>query len=271
MADDDTYKMLIREFNLKHLSYGDIAHDWNESSKEWYHALIAIEDLPIVLAIPNLNIYAWCRCKVVADDGSEGHLHWHALVHFVNGKLESWRRQARRLQIKFLSRKNTFKKIICLDHAVSVLRYVGCKDGQRVGRRDGDGLVTHPHTHYSRQPINEQHRHERGKRCGQVRDEISAGIASFLDWRSRPNWSTYQLHDAENCLCHRGKKGKAKQAAANERRRAYYKTEAGIETKRRYREKAAVKRQILNQLAMLNVSKKAVLCQETIANLMKLL
>ena len=72
-------------------------------------------------------------------------------------------------------------------------------------------------------------------------------------------------------MCQRGKIGKAKRAAANEKRRAYYKTDAGIETKRKYREKAAVKRQILNQLSMLNVSKKAHLCHEKIENLVKML
>ena len=53
--------------------------------------------------------------------------------------------------IKFSSPKNTFKKTKCLDNVVGVLRYMACKDDQRVGRRGG--LVTHPHTH-ARQPIN---------------------------------------------------------------------------------------------------------------------
>ena len=150
MACEESYKMLLREMKMEPLTYEAVAADWEKSAKEWYHALIAIEDLPIVLAIPNMNIYTWCRCKVVADDGSEGHFHWHALVHFTKGKLESWRRQATRVGIKFQSRKNTFKNINCLDHAVGVLRYLTCKDGQRIGRRDADGLVTHPHTHYAR-------------------------------------------------------------------------------------------------------------------------
>ena len=47
--------------------------------------------------------------------------------------------------------------------------------------------------------------------------------------------------------------------------------EAGIAMKMAYREKAALKRQLLNQLTMLNVSKKAVLCHETIEKLAKLL
>ena len=70
---DEAYKNLLRDAKLETCSYEDVARDWEENSREWFHALIAIEDLPIVLAIPDLKIYAWCRCKVVADDGSEAH------------------------------------------------------------------------------------------------------------------------------------------------------------------------------------------------------
>ena len=267
--EENSYKKLVN--GMKPLSNRDVADDWESNSSEWYHALIAIEDLPIVLAIPDLKVYAWCRCKVVAEDGSEAHFHWHGLVHFPNRKLRSWKRQAHRVDIKFSSRKNTFKKIICLDHAVGVLRYIACKDGQKVGRRDGDGLVTHPHTHYARQPISDHHRHVRSKKCADVRDEIAANIANFIDFSKKSNWTCNALHDSETCLCKRARKGKEKQAAANERRRAYYMTEAGQETKKRYREKAALKRQILNQLLVLNVSKKAHLCRERIEQLVKLL
>ena len=135
-TSDEAYKKLIRDHGLTPLTYKDVGEDWERNSKEWYHALIAIEDLPIVLAIPELKIYAWCRCKVVANDGSEAHLHWHGLVDFPTRKLQSWKQQARRVNVKFHSAKNTFKKIKCLDHAVGVLRYLACKDGQRAGRRD---------------------------------------------------------------------------------------------------------------------------------------
>ena len=267
--NQESYKLLVKD--MKPLAYKDVAEDWEKNSKEWYHALISDVDLPIILAIPDLKIYAWCRCKLVADDGSEGHFHWHGLVHFPNRKMESWKRQARRAGVQFASSKNTFRKITCLDHAVGVLRYMACKDGQRIGRRDGDGLVTHPHTHYSRQPIEVHHRHGRGKECANVREVISLKIADFIDLSRKKNWKHNELHDSETCLCTRGKTGKAKQAAANVKRRAYYKTEAGLETKRKYREKAEVKRKILNQLAMLNVSKKAYLCHEKIEQLVKLL
>ena len=125
-----------------------------------------------------------------------------------------------------------------MDHAVGVLRYLACKDGQKVGRRDGDGLVAHPHTHYSRQLIEEKHRHHRGKQCPEVRNEISEGIAMHMDLDRKENWDRWNLHDARTCLCDRGDIGKAKRDAANEKRRAFYKTDAGVEIKKKYRENA---------------------------------
>ena len=59
----------MREMEMKPRSYEELANDWEANGTT------AIEDLSIVLAIPYLKIYAWCRCKVVADDGSEGHFH----------------------------------------------------------------------------------------------------------------------------------------------------------------------------------------------------
>ena len=132
--EQESYKVLVKD--MEPLSYKDVAEDWEKNSDQWFHALVAIVDLPIILAIPDLKIYAWCRCKVVADDASEAHFHWHGLVHFPNRKMQSWKMQCRRAGVKFASTKNTFKKVICLDHAVGVLRYMACKDGQRVGRRD---------------------------------------------------------------------------------------------------------------------------------------
>ena len=90
---DEAYKSLLLDAKLETRSYEDVARDWKENSREWFHALIAIEDLPIVFAIPGLHIYAWCRCKVVADDGAEAHHHWHGLVHFTATTRDSWREE----------------------------------------------------------------------------------------------------------------------------------------------------------------------------------
>ena len=124
--DDAAYKSLMSEIDMKPLTYEAVAKDWDSNPNEWYHALVAIEDLPIVLAIPDLKAYAWCQRKLVADDGSETHYHWHGLAHFPSRKLGSWKRQARRVNINFSSSKNMFRKIKCLDHVAGVLRYVAC-------------------------------------------------------------------------------------------------------------------------------------------------
>ena len=162
-----------------------------------------------MLAIPNLKIYAWCRCKLVADNGSEAHFHWHSLVHFTRSKLRCWKTQSRRCGIRFTSSKNTFKKTKCLDHAVGVLCYLTCEDGQRVGRRDGDGLVTHPYTHNARQPIEECHLHRRGNKCPHVRNEISEGIAMYLKLEEKENCDLHNLHNVKTCVRDRGDFGTA--------------------------------------------------------------
>ena len=99
--EENSYKELVKDMNP--LSYKDVGEDWEKNPEEWYHALIAIVDLPVILAIPDLKIYAWCRCKVVADDDSEAHFHWHGLVHFPNRKLQSWKKQSRHAGVKFAS------------------------------------------------------------------------------------------------------------------------------------------------------------------------
>ena len=190
-------------------------------------------------------------------------------MHFKADKLDSWRRRAKRVGIQFQSTKNTFKRIKCLDHAVGVLRYFSCKDGQKTGKRDRDGLRTHPHVHYSRQPIEGAHRHDaRGKICSTVRDEISIGISEHLNLCQLENWNPTALHDEKECLCDRGEKGVAARRAANEKRKNFYSTEAGIAMKAKYREKAAAKRKLMDMIMKLKVTKKAELCKETMANLL---
>ena len=73
------------------------------------------------------------------------------------------------------------------------------------------------------------------------------------------------------CKCARGDIGRKKIKDANEKRRAFYKTAKGIAVKKAYKEKAAKKRQIINQLSELKLKSKASLQLETIQNLIKLL
>ena len=108
---DDEYKDMIKASGLVPSSYEKVAIGWERKETEWYHALIAIEDLPVVLDIPNLNIYAWTRCKLVVDDGSEGDFHWHALVHFYESTKDEWKKRAARCGVRFSSRKKRFQEI----------------------------------------------------------------------------------------------------------------------------------------------------------------
>ena len=52
MLDAD-YKQLLKSMQLEPKTYKCIADDWDVKQEEWYHALISIEDLPIILAIPD--------------------------------------------------------------------------------------------------------------------------------------------------------------------------------------------------------------------------
>ena len=45
---DSAYFNLIRTMGLKPLGYQNVAKDLEENGNEWYHAMIAIEDLAIV-------------------------------------------------------------------------------------------------------------------------------------------------------------------------------------------------------------------------------
>lgn len=266
---DEIYDTLVGE--MTPTSYATIAEDWMGNNKEWYHAVVAMEDLPIVIAIPNLRIYSWCRCKLVANDQSEAHFHWHGLVHFINGeKLDGWRRKAKKVGVHFSSNKNTFRKIKCLDHGVGVLRYLTCRDGQKVGNRDADGLVTHPHVHYSRKAIDAKHCHEkRGKICLEVRNEISTRISEYIDLTNLPNWTTTDLHDKLACDCDRSLKGEERKKLANERRKNFYQTPKGMAMKEKYRRKLTAKKELMNILLKTNVSLKAELCKDTLVSLCK--
>ena len=192
-------------------------------------------------------------------------------MHFPKIKRESWRRQAKRKGIQLSSRKNTFKKIHCLDHVVGVLRYLACDQGQIKTRRDKDGLISLPHTHYARQPVSDYHRDSCGKACEEVRTGISRLLAKHIDFSKKENWNWLNLHDAKTCKCANGDVGRKRLKEANEKRRAFYKTAKGLAVKKAYKQKAAKKRQIINQLAELKLSKKASLQLETIQNLIKLL
>ena len=247
MDYDSEYEKLMADFEMKPLTYKEVVDDWEKKSVEWYHASISMEDLSKVLTIPGIKIYSWCRCKLVAEDGTESHFHWHGLLHFSEIELLSWKKQLIRTNMRFLSNKNTFKKILCLDHLVGVLRYIACDDGKgRARKRNADGLLTSPHKHYYLHPIDEFHRHQRGKLCSDVRNQISENISNYIKFDQKPNWNKNNLHDVENCICKRGKIAIAKKVKMDEKRRAFFKSVKGIKVRRKYRERDEKKTKIIN-------------------------
>ena len=96
-----------------------------------FHAIVNEDDIQFLFSIPNLDIFWCCRCHLVAKDGSTAHEHLHALVQYQKGTHLALKKRMQRAKQRFHP-KTTFKPIFCPDHAVGVLRYICCEDGQRL-------------------------------------------------------------------------------------------------------------------------------------------
>ena len=247
--------------------------------KQMYHALVNEADIAFLFAIPNLKIFWCCRCHLVAEDGSTAHEHLHALVQYQKGTHLAFKKRMQRAKQRFHS-KTTFKPIRCPDHAVGVLRYITCADGQRGTRRDADGLISMPHTHYCRSVNDLTLLHSRNKKkvggCSSIRRDIQENLWTNLSdkWLAEnvSGDDEYALHHQETCTCDYGKIGKARKAAANKKRKEFYETEEGEQTKKWYREEARKKHNLIRELRRLkNCSNEAELSKENIARLIAML
>ena len=247
--------------------------------KQMYHAIVNEADIPLLFSIPNLKIIWCCRCHLVAKDKSTAHEHLHALVQYQKGTHLALKKRMQRAKQRFHS-KTTFKPIMCPDHAVGVLRYICCEDGQKNKRRDADGLACKPHTHYSRSVYDHSMLHYRNEKkeggCGYWRQEIQWNIWRKLndEWLNEnvSGDGEYALHHQETCLCDNGKIGKDKKAAANKKRKEFYQTEEGEAMKEYYADKAREKHELIRQLKKIKTSSNdAELTKETIAKLMTLI
>jgi len=264
------YYALLEVNGFQPISPSEMAADYGTCQKQWFHLLLNESDFKVLISTPNIKWYSLCRCHLVADDGSTAHEHMHALIHFLNGAtVTAFKKRLERLD-KRLHSKTTFRKIICLDHAVGVLRYISCKDGQKPLRRDDDGLQGTPHSHYSQQTFHKEWIHGRGKHCAAVRDAISRLASDGVSDLSKYT-SELELHDKDSCLCDRGTEGLKKKAEANRRRKEFYSTEKGMEVKKRYRERKHQKEKLIKSLLELGINKKADLQRETILRLIELL
>ena len=280
LGEKEFYK-LLNGLDWMPASYENIANCLMENGvKKMYHAIINEDDIPTLFTIPNLKIFWCCRCHLVAKDGSTAHEHLHALVQYQKGTHLAFKKRMQRAKQRF-HYKTTFKKIHCADHAVGVLRYICCKDGQMKNkRRDADGLVTRAHTHYCRRVYVPALLHSRNARkeggCGYMRREIQEMIWEKLsdEWLAEnvSGDGEYALHHEESCDCENGMIGKEKQAAANKKRKDYYETEEGKETKKKYAEKNRKKNDLIRELRMMkNCGSEAELTKETIARLIAMI
>ena len=270
MSSKSDYNSHLGINDVKGRSPVEVGSDYEESTCDWYHLLLNEDDFCLLIAIPNIKWYAICRCHLVTDDGSTAHEHMHALIHFVNGSTHLGLKKKLQRAGKRLSSKTTFRKIICLDHAVGVLRYICCRDGQRPTRRDGDGLLGKAHVHYSRRVFNCDWLHERGRECCNIRDDISYLVSEGVKEMNKYTSKT-ELHKKETCLCDRGDIGIKRRQEANRRRKEFYKTEKGLAVRKLYREKQEKKRQLIKKISELGINKKADLYRETIVKLLELL
>ena len=77
----------------------------------------------------------------------------------------------------------------------------------------------------------------------------------------------YELPDVKSCACDCGSIGKKRRKDANEKRKAFYKTERGIAIKQVYKDRIAMKKKFLKQLLTVIVGKK---CQKQLLDNEKL-
>ena len=129
------YYKLLNGFDWMPASYENIANSVMDNGvKEMYHAIVNEYDIVTLFTIPNIKIFWCCRCHIVGEDGTTAHEHLHALVQYKKGTHLAFKKKMQRGKQRFHS-KTSFKKIRCVDHAVGVLRYITCKDGQNKNKK----------------------------------------------------------------------------------------------------------------------------------------
>ena len=264
--NEQEYYNLLNGIGWIPASFEIIANSLMETGvTEMYHALVHQDDINLLFTIPNLEIFWGCRCHIEGEDGSTTHEHFHALVRYKKGKHTSYKRKMKRAKKQGFHSKTTFKKVLCADHAVGVLRYITCKDGQTKNKkRDINGLVTQAHTHYCRKVYVPAMLHKRNARkeggCSSIRREIQERIWEKLSdtWLEKnvSGDGEYALHHDENCVCENGKIGKGKKVAANEKRKAYFETEEGKTKKRKKADDDRKNHKILRDMKSLKKSGK---------------
>ena len=267
--NNNEYTKLLQDANFKPANFVKIADALeNHGIKQMYHALVNEDDILKLFSIPNLEIFWICRCHLVAKDGSSSHAHLHALVQYKKGTHRALKKRMQRAKQRFHP-KTTFKRILCPDHAVGVLRYITCQDGQRKTKPQ--------HTHYRRSVHGSWLLHKRSEKkklgCADVRLGILRNLQQNLDeeWlKNNVSGHIHHLHHHQTCLCKFGKIGRKKKEAANQKRRDFYKTQQGQDIKKMYKDRAQNKNDIIKLVMELKTGNNlAEMEKETILDLLK--
>lgn len=269
--DKTSFYELLKQFEISPVSLSQVGVDYTSKvGNQWFHLLATESDFAVLMAEPSIKWYSLCRCHMVVEiDGSTAHEHLHALIRFEGSTVLGYKKRLQRANQK-LSSKTNLKKILCLDHAVGVLRYICCADGQKFTRRGPDGLMGAPHTHYCRSVWNMEWLHPRGRNCSDVRDQISSLTGSLLNLE-KLGFKSDALHKHETCQCARGAIGMQKREETRLKRQTFYQTEEGKSTKKKYQEKALLKRKLIEEISKMTLTKRACLQRESIVKLLDML
>ena len=107
-----------------------------------------------------------------------------------------------------------FKKILCLDQAIYILRNIACQDGDYSSRRNMRIYPELPrasilnHLHYDREVFDPDLLHEGTVNCSKTHEIITKNLINHLttEWIILQGYSSDgNLHNAEICRCVRGK------------------------------------------------------------------
>ena len=240
---DGIYNRAIN--GIKALPYSELVEDFMVNPKQYfYHYIGSVDDFYTLLSKrEEVKLYCWCRChKPIPNTELFEHEHVHALLMTIGKSHMAIKKKYVRRTNENLFLDSRFQKVHCFDHIIGIMRDIHCKDGQKVGRRNQDGLVTVPHLHYSRHVYESELLHDTiGKDCGDTRDHVEKSCENEfpLEFLNKLVGDKYKngLHDYINCACDRSERAMKMRSLLLERRRGFYKTKKGEEIKKGYMKK----------------------------------
>lgn len=223
---DAVFQKRLTWNGIRALSPTEMAKDFESSPEEWYHLALNVSDFELFIRQPNIKWYGISRCHldpkkaksfVIEDDDTtytwnyycyfenkelkcrdvkipSAREHIHALICFTKGSCLGDFECYLNLSDQRIHRQTDFKRILCLDHAVSVLGSLSCRDGAEI-------CASTSHVRYSRKVFDKTWNHsKRNGRCDEVRGKISQLAALGVKDLSRYS-SPMELHDRETCFC----------------------------------------------------------------------